>query len=134
MQDYEFVPTKWMRSSEDRVFAGVLSGLAKGFGIDTMALRLGWLALVFLFGTGILLYLVLAILMPLDEKIKNYDQPKLFGVCHKLSYQYGLDLFLVRLFFFGSFLLSGGLTLLVYIAALLVLPDSKKKYFKTYRY
>ena len=51
---------KFMRSSEG-VLAGVLQGLANTFKIDVMVLRLSWLALVLFFGTGVFLYVVLAL-------------------------------------------------------------------------
>ncbi len=54
------------RSSDDKVIAGVCSGLADYFGIDPVIIRLVFLVL-FLAGTiGFWPYLILWLVMPLD--------------------------------------------------------------------
>ncbi len=55
------------RSSSDRLLAGVCGGLGRHFGVDPILFRVGFVALVFAAGTGILLYIALAILMPSDD-------------------------------------------------------------------
>lgn len=55
------------RSRSDRMIAGVCSGLARHFGWSTQLVRIIWVALLLLAGTGILAYLILWIVMP-DEK------------------------------------------------------------------
>lgn len=55
------------RSSSDKVLFGVSGGLGRHTGIDPILFRIGFVALVFAGGTGILLYVVLAILMPRDD-------------------------------------------------------------------
>lgn len=55
------------RSSSDRVLTGVCGGLGRHTGIDPILFRIGFVALVFAAGTGILLYLALAVLMPRDD-------------------------------------------------------------------
>lgn len=55
------------RSSTDKVLFGVSGGLGRHTGIDPILFRIGFVALVFAGGTGILLYVVLAILMPRDD-------------------------------------------------------------------
>jgi phage shock protein PspC (stress-responsive transcriptional regulator) len=54
------------RSSDDKIIAGVCSGLADYFGIDPVLIRLAFLVL-FLAGTiGFWPYLILWIVMPQD--------------------------------------------------------------------
>lgn len=60
-------PTRLMRSSSDRVLTGVCGGLGRHTGVDPILFRIGFVALVFAAGTGVLLYLALAVLMPRDD-------------------------------------------------------------------
>jgi phage shock protein C len=53
-----------LTKSRDRWISGVCGGIAHYFGIDPVIIRALWLASIFFFGTGIFLYIVLAILMP----------------------------------------------------------------------
>lgn len=55
------------RSSSDRMLTGVCGGLGRHTGIDPILFRIGFVALVFAAGTGILLYIALAVLMPRDD-------------------------------------------------------------------
>jgi phage shock protein PspC (stress-responsive transcriptional regulator) len=50
--------------SSDRILGGVCSGLAQGFQVEVLWVRVAFVLLAFLQGIGILLYLVLWILMP----------------------------------------------------------------------
>ncbi|MCS6917606.1 MAG: PspC domain-containing protein [Chitinophagales bacterium] len=52
------------RNPDDRVIGGVCSGIGAYFGLDPVWLRLAFVIAVIVFGTGILLYLVLWIIMP----------------------------------------------------------------------
>jgi len=56
-----------VRSRNDRVIAGVAGGLAASFNIDPLFVRLGFLALSFLNGLGIVVYLVLWLLTPNED-------------------------------------------------------------------
>ncbi len=56
---------KRLVKKEKKIF-GVCSGLGDYFDIDPTIIRVLFLASVLLFGTGILLYIILAIVMP-DE-------------------------------------------------------------------
>lgn len=55
---------KPLTKSRDKWLAGVCAGVADYFGVDPVLVRALWLGSVFLFGSGLLLYIVLAILMP----------------------------------------------------------------------
>jgi phage shock protein PspC (stress-responsive transcriptional regulator) len=60
---------EWTRSSEGRMVAGVCAGLARRFGISVTVFRLAFVVGALLgFGTAIILYVVLWVVMPLDEE------------------------------------------------------------------
>src|SRR5690348_5157002 len=52
------------RSSTDRMIGGVCGGLADYSGIDPLLWRIGFVALTFAGGSGVLVYLLLWLLMP----------------------------------------------------------------------
>lgn len=51
---------------KEKKIAGVCSGLGDYFGLDPTLIRVLFIATVLLFGTGILLYIVLALVIPED--------------------------------------------------------------------
>lgn len=55
---------KLYRSSTDRKLCGVCGGIAEYFDIDPTLIRLAWAILVLCFGTGILAYIIAAIIIP----------------------------------------------------------------------
>ena len=59
---------KLYRSNTDKMLAGVCGGLAQYFGIDSTIIRLIF-ALLVLFGagSGIILYIIMALIMPLES-------------------------------------------------------------------
>ncbi|MFK2904599.1 PspC domain-containing protein [Dyella ginsengisoli] len=52
------------RSSTNRSIAGVCGGIADYYGWDPTLVRVGWIVLTLLGGSGILLYLVMWLVMP----------------------------------------------------------------------
>jgi phage shock protein C len=58
-------PKKLMRSSTDKKLGGVCAGLAEYFDMDATLVRVLWLLIVLCGGTGILLYVILWIVLPL---------------------------------------------------------------------
>lgn len=54
------------RSRTDRMLAGVCGGIAKYFEIDPTLVRLFWLIATFAGGSGILAYIIAAIVIPLE--------------------------------------------------------------------
>lgn len=58
------------RSRDDRVIAGVCSGLGKYLDVDPVIIRLIWAATILLAGAGIFLYIVAWIIIP-EEPLKN---------------------------------------------------------------
>lgn len=51
---------KLYKSSSQKMIAGVCGGLAEYFGIEVTIIRLLWAGAVLFFGTGILLYIIVA--------------------------------------------------------------------------
>jgi phage shock protein C len=52
------------RSRNDRKVAGVCAGIAEYYGWDPTMVRVGWVILTLLGGSGILLYLIMWLVMP----------------------------------------------------------------------
>ncbi|HIH74535.1 MAG TPA: PspC domain-containing protein [Methanosarcina sp.] len=57
------------RSKSDRMIFGVCGGLGKYFGIDPTIVRLGFALLALLDGIGIVIYIILAIVMPQEDSV-----------------------------------------------------------------
>lgn len=55
---------KLYKSDVDRKLCGVCGGIAEYLGIDSTIVRLIWAALIVFFGTGILAYIIAALVMP----------------------------------------------------------------------
>ncbi len=58
---------KLCRSKNDRVLAGVCAGVANYFGWDTTMTRMGFALLCLVWGSGIILYIVGAVVMPEED-------------------------------------------------------------------
>ena len=52
------------KSRFDRKIFGVCGGVAEYFGIDSTVVRLIWVIAVLCFGTGLLAYIIAALIMP----------------------------------------------------------------------
>jgi phage shock protein C len=55
------------KSSKDKVLFGVAGGLAEHFAVDPTLVRLVFVLLTFASGAGIIIYLVLAVIMPPEQ-------------------------------------------------------------------
>ena len=55
---------KLYKSSKDKKLAGVCGGIAEYFNIDSTLVRLGWVVFSLLGGSGLLAYIIAAIIMP----------------------------------------------------------------------
>ena len=55
---------KLYRSSTDRMIAGVCGGIAEKLGVDSTVIRLIWAALSLFYGSGVVLYILAAIIIP----------------------------------------------------------------------
>ena len=54
---------KLYKSSTDKKLAGVCGGIAEYFNIDSTLVRLGWVVFSLLGGSGLLAYIIAAIIM-----------------------------------------------------------------------
>ena len=66
---------KLLRSREDRWIAGVCGGLGKHFNIDPILVRIGFILAVFGYGTGLILYIILAIFIEEEPINSEYAPP-----------------------------------------------------------
>ena len=55
---------KLYKSSTDKKLAGVCGGIAEYFNIDSTLVRLGWVVFCALGGSGLLAYIIAALVMP----------------------------------------------------------------------
>ena len=58
------------RSGENKVLGGVCGGMGEYFDIDPVLIRLAWIIAIFVFGTGVLAYLIAWIIIPKNPKHK----------------------------------------------------------------
>lgn len=63
-QPADAIRKRLYRDSENKILGGVCSGLSSYFNLDPTIVRLIWIASFFFFGTGLLVYLVLWIVVP----------------------------------------------------------------------
>lgn len=58
---------KLYRSDENKMLAGVCGGIAEYFGVDPTLIRLAWVVFSLLGGSGLLAYILAAIIIPRDD-------------------------------------------------------------------
>lgn len=58
---------KLYRSDENKMLAGVCGGIAEYFGVDPTLIRLAWVVFSLLGGSGLLAYIIAAIIIPRDD-------------------------------------------------------------------
>jgi phage shock protein C len=61
-------PRRLYRSRRDRQLAGVAGGMAEYLEVDPTIVRILWVLSIFLGGFGILLYIIMAFVVPLDPR------------------------------------------------------------------
>ncbi len=57
------------RSTNNKMIAGVCGGVAEYFGLDPALVRLGWIVFCALGGSGVLAYIIAAIVIPKAPEI-----------------------------------------------------------------
>lgn len=121
---------RFVRSRNGSI-AGVCTGIARSLNMDPTIIKLLWILSVLVFGTGLLLYLFLALMLPYEDAVEMYERPKFLGVCSRIGENYGHEVALIRILFVMSFFFSGGLTILFYLGLYLFLPEhSKWRYYR----
>jgi phage shock protein PspC (stress-responsive transcriptional regulator) len=63
-------PRKLYRSQTDRILAGICGGVAEYLNIDSTVVRILWILLTFLGGSGIILYIISIFIIPLNPTIQ----------------------------------------------------------------
>ena len=56
------------KSFADRKICGVCGGIAEYFGIDPTVIRLGWIIFCLMGGSGVLAYIIAALIMPMPPE------------------------------------------------------------------
>ena len=62
------------KSSRNKMVCGVCGGIAEYFNIDPTLVRLGFVACSIIFGSGLLAYIVAAVIMPNDTS--DFSKPE----------------------------------------------------------
>lgn len=131
-------PKRLKRDPHNKVVGGVCSGIGNYFGIDPIIARAAFLVSLFVFGTGVLLYIVLWAIMPeaspdelpqfsgnaTRKLFRNPDNKVLGGVCSGAAAYIGIDevwlriAFAIAVFFFGTGVLA-------YLVLWVIIPEAK---------
>ncbi|GEM_PF-3449572 len=69
--DTDTKPHTLYRAEDNKKIFGVCGGFGEYFGIDATIIRLLWVVLIFVYGAGILAYLIAAIIMPTKSRVIN---------------------------------------------------------------
>lgn len=57
-------PKRLVKSNQNRIICGVCGGIAQYFGLDATLIRLAWVLFSVIGGSGVLAYIIAAIIMP----------------------------------------------------------------------
>ncbi|MDR2531556.1 MAG: PspC domain-containing protein [Oscillospiraceae bacterium] len=57
------------KKKKGKMLAGVCNGIAEHLEIDVSLIRMGWILFILLGGSGILAYIIAAIIIPSEEKL-----------------------------------------------------------------
>ncbi len=96
-----------VRNADDKIIAGVCSGLANYFHIDPVIMRIVFVVLFFTGGSGFLVYLILWIAVPsqsiqsnITKRLYRSSEDKVFaGVCGGLAAYFNISTWVPRLIF-----------------------------------
>jgi phage shock protein PspC (stress-responsive transcriptional regulator) len=100
-------PRRLLRSSNDRVLAGVAGGLGRYFGVDPVIFRIGFVLSLFLGGLGGLAYLLLAVFVPTEGDPDRTQ--RVGGRLRAMGFWRALGLVVIAgLLLTGLFALAGG--------------------------
>jgi phage shock protein PspC (stress-responsive transcriptional regulator) len=116
---------KWTRASDGAIF-GVCKGVARALDVSVGGLRLAWILSTLFLGVGLGFYIILAIALPRADKGVQALDPRLLGVCSKISLRTDLEVGIVRFLAICLGLMSGGTAIIGYIILYFVLDSSPK--------
>ena len=121
------------RSSSDVALGGVCSGIAEGFKVDVVFVRLAWLLVTLATGVlpGVVTYMVAWVIVPQREGdhgktmriYRSSTDRKLAGICGGLGDMSGIDPTVVRLsLVFGALVTMVVPAAIVYLVGWIVIP------------
>ena len=76
---------KLHKSSTDRIIFGVCGGIVERLGIDSTVIRIAFVVFCLLGGSGVLLYIASAVLMPSEAQI-NFERQRQFDDLRSRAY------------------------------------------------
>lgn len=130
-KDYE--PRKLYRNLRDQIVGGVASGVARYFNIDPLWIRIAFV-LSFFAGFGLIIYIVMWIVIPGSDQLKEDDSIKKFyrdpddrvlgGVASGLANYFKTDTIVFRIIFI-VLLFGYGTGVLAYIVLWIIAPQAK---------
>ena len=127
---------KLYKSAVDKKVFGVCGGIAEYFHVDSTIIRLLTVLFCLMAGTGLIIYLAAAVIVPEDPNpdpaaraamlnrkrlYKSRDNVMIAGVCGGIAEYFNIDPTIIRLFV-AVFCLLAGTGLIAYLVAALVLP------------
>jgi phage shock protein PspC (stress-responsive transcriptional regulator) len=95
-------PRRLFRSREDRVLGGVAGGLGRYFGIDPIIFRIAFVALTFVSGIGLILYLGALLFVPVEGEAEAPRRRVLTWIGVGVLAVLALWLFAETFFWFGG--------------------------------
>ena len=72
MKEATMEPKKLRRSTTDKVIAGVCGGVGNYFDVDPVLIRVIWALCCAVLGTGLLAYIICAIVIPSEDNYSSY--------------------------------------------------------------
>jgi phage shock protein PspC (stress-responsive transcriptional regulator) len=114
---------RWTRSNVGAL-AGVCKGLSDALDIEVWIIRVIWLVAVLSFGTGVVLYLILAVALPRVDKLDHALDRKLLGVCARISKRYDIEVGVVRTTALVLLLMTFGAAVVGYILCYFLMPET----------
>ncbi len=132
---------KVYRISKEKKIAGVCAGLGEYFNLDPVLLRALFIILTFVGGMGILAYIIMWIVLPVQDQERNAIvttkrlylstvNKKIAGVCGGLGEFFDLDPVFFRVGFLVLVFL-GGAGILLYIILWMIVPRKEGPYLQS---
>ncbi len=126
---------KLYRSQKESKLAGICGGLGGYFEIDPVIFRILFLFSIIFLGLGLLAYLIMWIMIPVEETGSNGHpiprrlylsniERKIAGVCSGMGEFFAIDPVFFRVIFL-ILVFAGGLGILLYLIFWLIIPRKK---------
>lgn len=126
-------------STRNRIIAGICGGIAETYNIDPTLVRLLFVIISLFYGTGIIIYITLLLIMPKEKEFEDdleikpqeknsrkiyrlYKGKMIAGVCNGLAEIGHIDVTLLRLIFVLVTLFSSGIAAILYLLLWMFVP------------